>query len=249
MAVDAALIRLQYDSRACVVDVRPCVCTSGPIKRTQGRWASLVRPWWNMPSTLENPSCKFTTWRYESSDFSGMSRGLWIWFVLFLSQGYFLLKFLADEVGEENFLLFFKAFVRKFHGRLILSQVRALRPLLLTERKCCRCIFWRSFQSHVIPSASASERTHRFHRLDLRRGCLAHSCTKYQMLCLKLKWCFLTFLNCIKTHKMQIWNSSLNIFSNKNKFLKINLWMRLVQRRLCVGLLMICYWKKCTNRI
>ncbi|XP_056628720.1 aminopeptidase O isoform X3 [Triplophysa dalaica] len=41
---------------------------------------------------------------------------------LFLSQGYFLLKFLADQVGEENFLLFFKSFVRKFHGRLILSQ-------------------------------------------------------------------------------------------------------------------------------
>ncbi|KAI7797375.1 aminopeptidase O [Triplophysa rosa] len=37
-------------------------------------------------------------------------------------KGYFLLKFLADQVGEENFLLFFKAFVRKFHGRLILSQ-------------------------------------------------------------------------------------------------------------------------------
>ncbi|XP_056628719.1 aminopeptidase O isoform X2 [Triplophysa dalaica] len=37
-------------------------------------------------------------------------------------KGYFLLKFLADQVGEENFLLFFKSFVRKFHGRLILSQ-------------------------------------------------------------------------------------------------------------------------------
>ncbi|KAA0713929.1 Aminopeptidase O [Triplophysa tibetana] len=37
-------------------------------------------------------------------------------------KGYFLLKFLADQVGEENFLLFIKTFVRKFHGRLILSQ-------------------------------------------------------------------------------------------------------------------------------
>ncbi|XP_051509278.1 aminopeptidase O [Myxocyprinus asiaticus] len=37
-------------------------------------------------------------------------------------KGYFLLKFLADQVGEEEFLLFFKAFVRKFHGQLILSQ-------------------------------------------------------------------------------------------------------------------------------
>ncbi|XP_065103279.1 aminopeptidase O [Paramisgurnus dabryanus] len=37
-------------------------------------------------------------------------------------KGYFLLKFLADQVGEEKFLLFFKAFVRKYHGKLILSQ-------------------------------------------------------------------------------------------------------------------------------
>lgn len=39
------------------------------------------------------------------------------------SQGYFLLKFLADQVGEEKFLHFFKVFVGKFHGQLILSQV------------------------------------------------------------------------------------------------------------------------------
>ncbi|XP_051757802.1 aminopeptidase O isoform X2 [Ctenopharyngodon idella] len=37
-------------------------------------------------------------------------------------KGYFLLKFLADQVGEEKFLLFFKVFVGKFHGQLILSQ-------------------------------------------------------------------------------------------------------------------------------
>ncbi|XP_039535877.1 aminopeptidase O isoform X3 [Pimephales promelas] len=37
-------------------------------------------------------------------------------------KGYFLLKFLADQVGEEKFLHFFKVFVGKFHGQLILSQ-------------------------------------------------------------------------------------------------------------------------------
>ncbi|KTG40806.1 hypothetical protein cypCar_00001936, partial [Cyprinus carpio] len=37
-------------------------------------------------------------------------------------KGYFLLKFLADQVGEEKFLDFFKVFVGKFHGQLILSQ-------------------------------------------------------------------------------------------------------------------------------
>ncbi|TRY86512.1 hypothetical protein DNTS_010135, partial [Danionella cerebrum] len=37
-------------------------------------------------------------------------------------KGYFLLKFLADQVGEENFLRFIKVFVGKFHGLLILSQ-------------------------------------------------------------------------------------------------------------------------------
>ncbi|XP_067269691.1 aminopeptidase O [Pseudorasbora parva] len=37
-------------------------------------------------------------------------------------KGYFLLKFLADQVGEEEFLDFFKVFVGKFHGQLILSQ-------------------------------------------------------------------------------------------------------------------------------
>ncbi|XP_052419478.1 aminopeptidase O isoform X3 [Carassius gibelio] len=37
-------------------------------------------------------------------------------------KGYFLLKFLADQVGEKKFLDFFKVFVGKFHGQLILSQ-------------------------------------------------------------------------------------------------------------------------------
>ncbi|XP_026887567.2 aminopeptidase O [Electrophorus electricus] len=37
-------------------------------------------------------------------------------------KGYFLLKFLAGEVGEREFLGFFRAFVMRFHGQLILSQ-------------------------------------------------------------------------------------------------------------------------------
>ncbi|KAL0979130.1 hypothetical protein UPYG_G00181130 [Umbra pygmaea] len=37
-------------------------------------------------------------------------------------KGYFLLRFLASVVGEEDFLNFFKCFVMKFHGQLILSQ-------------------------------------------------------------------------------------------------------------------------------
>ncbi|KTF93917.1 hypothetical protein cypCar_00001891 [Cyprinus carpio] len=46
-------------------------------------------------------------------------------------KGYFLLKFLADQVGEEKFLHFFKVFVGKFHGQLNLSQ-DFLRTLLDT---------------------------------------------------------------------------------------------------------------------
>ncbi|KAJ7993969.1 hypothetical protein DPEC_G00261080 [Dallia pectoralis] len=37
-------------------------------------------------------------------------------------KGYFLLRFLASKVGEESFLHFFKLFVMKYHGQLILSQ-------------------------------------------------------------------------------------------------------------------------------
>ncbi|KAI4895859.1 hypothetical protein NFI96_021427 [Prochilodus magdalenae] len=37
-------------------------------------------------------------------------------------KGYFLLKFLASKVGEDEFLSFFRRFVRGFHGQLILSQ-------------------------------------------------------------------------------------------------------------------------------
>ncbi|KAJ8414037.1 hypothetical protein AAFF_G00066350 [Aldrovandia affinis] len=37
-------------------------------------------------------------------------------------KGYFLLRFLAGKIGEERFLRFFRLFVSKYHGQLILSQ-------------------------------------------------------------------------------------------------------------------------------
>ncbi|XP_077600432.1 aminopeptidase O-like isoform X1 [Stigmatopora nigra] len=37
-------------------------------------------------------------------------------------KGYFLLTFLASEVGEQQFINFFRLFVKKYHGQLILSQ-------------------------------------------------------------------------------------------------------------------------------
>lgn len=44
--------------------------------------------------------------------------------VLSFAQGYFLLRFLASQVGEQQFIDFFRLFVKKYHGQLILSQVR-----------------------------------------------------------------------------------------------------------------------------
>ncbi|CAJ1069003.1 aminopeptidase O isoform X2 [Xyrichtys novacula] len=53
-------------------------------------------------------------------------------------KGYFLLRFLASRVGEQQFINFFRLFVKKYHGQLILSQ-DFLRMLLITfpdmERK------------------------------------------------------------------------------------------------------------------
>ncbi|KAM6931154.1 aminopeptidase O isoform 2-T2 [Xenentodon cancila] len=37
-------------------------------------------------------------------------------------KGYFLLRFLANQVGAEQLVDFFRAFVRKYHGHLVLSQ-------------------------------------------------------------------------------------------------------------------------------
>ncbi|XP_061756529.1 aminopeptidase O isoform X1 [Nerophis ophidion] len=37
-------------------------------------------------------------------------------------KGYFLLRFLANQVGEQPFINFFKSFVKRYHGQLILSQ-------------------------------------------------------------------------------------------------------------------------------
>ncbi|XP_070760110.1 aminopeptidase O [Enoplosus armatus] len=53
-------------------------------------------------------------------------------------KGYFLLRFLASQVGEQQFIDFLRLFVKKYHGQLILSQ-DFLRMLLITfpdmERK------------------------------------------------------------------------------------------------------------------
>ncbi|XP_074493760.1 aminopeptidase O isoform X1 [Sebastes fasciatus] len=53
-------------------------------------------------------------------------------------KGYFLLRFLASQMGEQQFMDFFRVFVKKYHGQLILSQ-DFLRMLLITfpdiERK------------------------------------------------------------------------------------------------------------------
>ncbi|XP_075905585.1 aminopeptidase O isoform X4 [Nelusetta ayraudi] len=53
-------------------------------------------------------------------------------------KGYFLLRFLADQVGERQFIRFFRSFVKKYHGQLVLSQ-DFLQMLLITfpniERK------------------------------------------------------------------------------------------------------------------
>ncbi|KAM4616754.1 aminopeptidase O [Polymixia lowei] len=46
-------------------------------------------------------------------------------------KGYFLLKFLASEVGEQQFIDFFRLFVKKYHGQLILSK-DFLQMLLIT---------------------------------------------------------------------------------------------------------------------
>ncbi|XP_023249306.1 aminopeptidase O isoform X2 [Seriola lalandi dorsalis] len=45
-------------------------------------------------------------------------------------KGYFLLRFLASQVGEQQFIDFFRLFVKKYHGQLILSQ-DFLRMLLI----------------------------------------------------------------------------------------------------------------------
>ncbi|MEQ2265598.1 hypothetical protein XENORESO_009705 [Xenotaenia resolanae] len=37
-------------------------------------------------------------------------------------KGYFLLRFLASEVGDQQLIDFFRVFVKKYHGQLVLSQ-------------------------------------------------------------------------------------------------------------------------------
>lgn len=171
-------------SSLCVYDFFPscylnfvcvCVCSicllAGQTWRTPVRSASLAPPQLNMPSTLTNSSCKFTTSRWDGcgKDEKKINRGvgkerkglnkscpfvldsqlllyrycscntisfcfsppvmdhvrLLSFFSLFsFVQGYFLLRFLANQVGGKRFMDFFRQFVKKYHGQLILSQVR-----------------------------------------------------------------------------------------------------------------------------
>uniref|UniRef100_A0A8C4F105 Aminopeptidase O (putative) n=1 Tax=Dicentrarchus labrax TaxID=13489 RepID=A0A8C4F105_DICLA len=48
-------------------------------------------------------------------------------------KGYFLLRFLGSQVGEQPFIDFFRLFVKKYHGQLILSQVTSEQLVMLLE--------------------------------------------------------------------------------------------------------------------
>uniref|UniRef100_A0A7N8X478 Aminopeptidase O (putative) n=1 Tax=Mastacembelus armatus TaxID=205130 RepID=A0A7N8X478_9TELE len=48
-------------------------------------------------------------------------------------KGYFLLRFLANQVGEQQFIDFFRLFVKKYHGQLILSQLTSDQLVMLLE--------------------------------------------------------------------------------------------------------------------
>uniref|UniRef100_A0A3B5LAS0 Peptidase M1 membrane alanine aminopeptidase domain-containing protein n=1 Tax=Xiphophorus couchianus TaxID=32473 RepID=A0A3B5LAS0_9TELE len=70
-------------------------------------------------------------------------------------KGYFLLRFLASEVGDQHLIDFFRLFVKKYHGQLVLSQVRpkyfreiflsasidVLQSLFITS-SCFFSLFW-----------------------------------------------------------------------------------------------------------
>uniref|UniRef100_A0A8D2ZJX7 Aminopeptidase O (putative) n=1 Tax=Scophthalmus maximus TaxID=52904 RepID=A0A8D2ZJX7_SCOMX len=49
-------------------------------------------------------------------------------------KGYFLLRFLASQVGEQQFIYFFRLFVKKYHGQLILSQGAYIQSARLISR-------------------------------------------------------------------------------------------------------------------
>uniref|UniRef100_A0A672GD14 Aminopeptidase O (putative) n=1 Tax=Salarias fasciatus TaxID=181472 RepID=A0A672GD14_SALFA len=55
-------------------------------------------------------------------------------------KGYFLLRFLASQVGEQQFIEFFRLFVKKYHGQLILSQ-NFLFDLLLLQKQLLKSLF------------------------------------------------------------------------------------------------------------
>uniref|UniRef100_A0A3Q2CVC4 Aminopeptidase O (putative) n=1 Tax=Cyprinodon variegatus TaxID=28743 RepID=A0A3Q2CVC4_CYPVA len=48
-------------------------------------------------------------------------------------KGYFLLRFLASEVGDLQLIDFFRLFVKKYHGQLVLSQLTADQLVMLLE--------------------------------------------------------------------------------------------------------------------
>ncbi|XP_061623802.1 aminopeptidase O isoform X1 [Phyllopteryx taeniolatus] len=64
-------------------------------------------------------------------------------------KGYFLLRFLASQVGEQQFINFFRLFVKKYHGQLILSQdvfhlaavVFSLNNGSTINRISCKCCY------------------------------------------------------------------------------------------------------------
>uniref|UniRef100_A0A3B4ZCA2 Aminopeptidase O (putative) n=1 Tax=Stegastes partitus TaxID=144197 RepID=A0A3B4ZCA2_9TELE len=48
-------------------------------------------------------------------------------------KGYFLLRFLASRVGEQQFIDFFRLFVKEYHGQLILSELTSDQLVMLLE--------------------------------------------------------------------------------------------------------------------
>ncbi len=120
---------LQYHGLIRVVFAYVCVFAYRPNKENTGEvnesGASVVKHALNPEKPFMQVHYLKVRLKAQSAESSGVSGifGLCRFALYLFSQGYFLLKFLADQVGEEKFLDFFKVFVGKFHGQLILSQV------------------------------------------------------------------------------------------------------------------------------
>uniref|UniRef100_A0A667XG04 Aminopeptidase O (putative) n=1 Tax=Myripristis murdjan TaxID=586833 RepID=A0A667XG04_9TELE len=93
-------------------------------------------------------------------------------------KGYFLLRFLASQVGEQPFIDFFRLFVKKYHGQLILSQVEAvvtsdqlvmLLELLLEEAELSATVL-RILQSIYNLQKQDAEVRHRWCELVVKHG-------------------------------------------------------------------------------